>query len=106
MEPQSFVSHTLELCHSLTHSLTLHSTLSLQDVVSGANYVLVSNGKGCGTTDMKLHVNDYAANNASLCAQGVKDMPECSSTFFYSPAYGWCKCQAAAGECSLNDSTN
>ena len=66
--------------------------------------MLGSNGKDCGTSNMRLHVGDY--NDASQCAQGVKDMPECSSTFFYAPAKGWCQCQAAAGECSLIDSAN
>ena len=66
----------------------------------------VSNGKDCGSGNLRLHVGNFATSDATQCAENVKAMSECSSTFFYAPALGWCKCQAAAGECSLIDSAN
>jgi len=81
---------------------------SLGEAQTGAqkNYVLVSNGKDCDAgTDLRLNVFDHLVS-IGRCAQGVEEMPECSSTFFYAPAKKWCKCQAAVGECSLKDSTN
>jgi hypothetical protein len=63
-------------------------------------------GTDCGTDAYRIHVGNYEADSIDQCYAAVHANAECSNTFFYAPAKGWCKCQSTEGECTRSTSAS